>query len=119
MNDANRELEALRGEVAELKAQVSHDNQNRRELFAATDRLLPALGKQQEQWDRLHTAHLEALRHSPELERLREEGLLPRMAVLMTRQTTLEREFHELCGVAIETFTIVRELLERLKPGVE
>jgi hypothetical protein len=44
---------------------------------------------------------------------------MPKFAILMTRQTALEAQFHELCAVAIETFTVMREVLERLKPGAE
>jgi hypothetical protein len=113
----NDEVERLRAKVERLEAQTAHDNETRQQLVTASQRLLPELAKQQQLWERQHAAHLEALRKAPELERLREEGLLPKMAVLMTRQAALEREFEELRTLAVETYTAMREVLELLRRG--
>jgi hypothetical protein len=118
VNDSN-ELERLRGQVADLEAQMTHDNETRARLVSAADALLPSLAKQQQQWERQHAAHLEALRRAPELERLREEGLMPKYAELATRQRALEEQYNELRGLAVETFTAMRELVELLKRGDE
>ena len=112
MNEHN-DNESLRAELADLKAERSHDTETRQQLLSATERLLPALINQQQQWEARHMAHLKALRHAPELERLREEGLLPKFALLATRQRALEEEHEVLSGTIIETLSdIVRELAD-------
>jgi len=116
MND-NSELESLRAQVTTLQAQVDHDNETRRELLSATDKLLPRLAQVHSQWEQRFAAHLRALDHAPELERLREEGLLPKMAALMTRQKFLEEQFDELRLIAVEAYTAVKELLAILRRG--
>jgi hypothetical protein len=122
MDDKDELVERLRAKVDELEAQLAHDNTTRQQLLAASDKLLPALAAQRELWDQQHAAHLEAMRRAPELERLREEGLMPKMAILMTRQTTveerqtaLETQFLELWSLGVETYTRTGELVDLLK----
>jgi hypothetical protein len=50
---------------------------------------------------------------------MREGSLQEHYARLATRQRALEEQFHELCGVTIQTFTLVRELLDVRHPGAE
>jgi hypothetical protein len=83
------------------------------------DELLDAVAKRQEQWERLFAAHRENLLHLPEVQAMREEGLMPKMAVLMTRQTALEEQFHELRILAVETYTAMKEVLELLRRDPE
>src|SRR5215469_16156587 len=66
----------LRTRLARLEGQLTHDNQTRKELLDATSAVLPALDARAKKWEALAAAHVEALRKAPEIERLREEGLL-------------------------------------------
>jgi hypothetical protein len=113
--DANNELESLRNEVSELRAQIHHDNETRQQLVSAADALLPALAKQQQQWEAQHLRRLEALRRAPELERLREEGLLPKFAVLATRQRAVEEWLVEQSRIIAADHDAILAILELLK----
>ena len=120
MNDD--ELTELTARISALEARVGHDDETRSQLLAATDRMVPTLAKRLEQWEALFAGHLNALKHSPELERLREQGLLPKMATLMTRQTMLEERYWELAGIITamwketkESWLEIKTLLEQMK----
>jgi hypothetical protein len=51
----------------------------------------------------------------PERRAMQEQGLLPKMAELMTRQTKLEEQFAELRVIAVEDHDAILEILEVLK----
>ncbi len=96
-DDANKnEIEALRAEVAELRLQVKHITETNAQLLDIAAESIPAMARKQEDWERLFISHLNALKNAPELERLRERGLLPAMATLMTKFRNLEEKVDEL-----------------------
>ena len=111
MIDHNTETE-LRAEVANLKAQVAHDNETRRQLLAAADAAIPKLAKQQEQWATLFAASVETVRRSQEIGDARQDGLLPQLAIIKTRVRALEEAFHEMAGIVIEDHTTILEIAD-------
>jgi hypothetical protein len=120
MTDPNElELKSLRAATDELCRLLATGNKTRAEFIEAAGKTLPALAERQAQWESLLATHLEALKACPELERLREEGLLPKFAALATRQRALEEQFAELSSVVVETFTIMREFLDLARGGPE
>jgi hypothetical protein len=117
LNQLLARVTALETEKEELKAQVDHDNETRQQLLQAAERVIPTIAKQQEQWEARYARGVEALQKAPELERLREAGLMPKFALLLTRQRILEEQFVELRALAIDTYTLVGNLISALGRG--
>jgi hypothetical protein len=105
------ELADLRAEIAKLRAALAHEREEREALPKL---LVPTVAAQQAKWETVLSAHLEALKNAPELERMREEGILPHFAKLATRQRALEEGFQDLSKLGIETYSLVRDIMERL-----
>jgi hypothetical protein len=78
-----------------------------------------AIDKRFQQWEELFRSHLEALRKAPELERLREEGLLPKFAALATRVRALEETSMEAWHLIMAGQTELQEFLDQLKVLIE
>jgi hypothetical protein len=102
------ELEQLRAEVADLKARLTEHENMRSGAFNA---LAAVHGRMDQLQRRLPTDM------PPERRAMQEQGLLPKMAILMTRQTALEAEFLELRTLAVESYTALKEVLDMLKNG--
>jgi len=60
-------------------------------------------------------ARLEAREHAPGLERLREQGLLPKVAEVATRMRAVEGEFNSLREIVVAQHDAIHEILEILK----
>ena len=112
MIDHNNETAQLRAELSELRAQVGHDSETRRQLLAAADAAIPKLAKQQEQWATLFAASVETVRRSQEIGDARQDGLLPQLAIIKTRVRALEEAFHQMTGIVIEDHTTILEIAD-------
>jgi hypothetical protein len=92
-------------------------DQSRREQELAVDPA--AVAKRLEQWETLFSRHLDALRKAPELERLREEGLLPKFAALATRVRALEETSMEAWNLIMSKQAELEGLLDQMKALIE
>ena len=118
----NNELEALHAEVADLKRRLdAHENAR----TGAVDKLAgidARLAHMQDYVAAVAPAH-------PVVVARQEEGLMPKMAILMTRQTGLEAAFDEMRGIVVDLIPLVRdnasevqqvrELLERFNRRID
>ena len=109
------QVDDLRRDVAELKSMLSHDNVTRAQLLDSCGKLLPSLASSQQHWETLYATHLENLRKSPEIGRLRGEGLTEHFNNLWINQQELQVQHRELCGVVVTLFTEIRELTAFLR----
>jgi hypothetical protein len=112
MNDTER-IRQLETELAELQARVNLNDDGNHELVCAVDRIVPALAESRQQWEKLFTKTIDNLKAAPELERLREQGLLPKFQALATRQRVLEEGFVELRALIVETYSMLIDFIGR------
>jgi len=106
MSKDTEEIEVLRAEFAELK----RERESRRELLAACEGLVPQMARGLDTIERRFTANVEALRHMPEVQHMRENGLMEYYAKVATRVRALEEQMSELRKMMHELLTRLRRI---------
>jgi hypothetical protein len=107
-------IETLETQVAQLEAQVAHDNETRSQLLAACEGLVPGMERFQAGWNRQLSAGVAALQHLPEVEARQANGVLPTMARVLTEQRAIKEELTEQRGIVVDLHSRIGEVLELL-----
>jgi hypothetical protein len=104
-------IEYLEAQVAQLTAQVAHDNETRAQLLATCESLVPRMVH----ITQASAAQVAAVRAAPEVQAQREGSLFEFYAKLATRVRALEEGFEEMREVLVDYHSTLKDAIELLK----
>ena len=102
LHDSDSRISQLEAEVAELRRRVDRDDQARRELLEASNRIIETLDGRTRSWERSIAMIIAGLSKSPELNEAK--ALLPELNKLFVRLQGFEVQFDELRRLVVALY---------------